>query len=270
MVPSDAVEKAARCRRSWKQCLASALALISLIAGLSACVEEPPAATPTSTPGPEADLGKPGATVVVPEEPTVAGPSRMASKAVAQAMPRDRLIATATPTASLLMGPAADLLVVKRVPSKRPPIRLQVTPRAGQGVGGIPTRAPLGRPAPTWTAGPRWYPGDPGAGPPGTPSSTPSPPAWREVARWEGKSSKNTETFHISSYEWRIWWDTSPSEDGEGSLAILVYRADGGLLAVAANVIGEDADSTIMRGAGDYYLRIETTQPYVIAVEETQ
>jgi hypothetical protein len=51
--------------------------------------------------------------------------------------------------------------------------------------------------------------------PTATPTPTPPPVTWHEIARWEGKGIKNTETFHIPSHEWRITWDTKPGEYGE-------------------------------------------------------
>lgn len=86
---------------------------------------------------------------------------------------------------------------------------------------------------------------------------------WYEIARWKGKSTKNTETFHIPSHEWRISWSTY----GDMNFTICVYRSDGSLVGLAANVIGEDRDSSLMRGTGDYYLAIYTSQPYVVTVE---
>ena len=90
---------------------------------------------------------------------------------------------------------------------------------------------------------------------------------WHEIARWEGKSMKNTETFHSSSKEWRISWNTWPSEYGDMNFQIYVYKANGDLVDIAANVIGKDKDSSIMRGIGDYYLQFNTAQPYVVFVE---
>jgi hypothetical protein len=96
---------------------------------------------------------------------------------------------------------------------------------------------------------------------------------WREVARWTGKGIKTTETFHISSNTWRISWVTRPGENAEyglGLLQIYVYRPDGSLVDIAANVgvvKGEDINSSVMRGSGDYYLTINAVQPYVIVVE---
>ena len=91
---------------------------------------------------------------------------------------------------------------------------------------------------------------------------------WREVINFEGNGIKNTETFHISSDEWKIYWDTKPGQYGNMNFQIFVYNSNGALVSVAANVIGEDSDSSIMRGSGDYYLTINTGQPYEVIVEE--
>jgi len=48
---------------------------------------------------------------------------------------------------------------------------------------------------------------------------------------------------------------------------IYIYNSDGSLKSVAANVIGESSDYSIIRGSGDYYLSINTAQPYEIKVE---
>ena len=90
---------------------------------------------------------------------------------------------------------------------------------------------------------------------------------WYEIARWQGKSIKNTETFHIPSHEWRISWKTEPGEYGDMNFQIYVYETSSSIPGIAANVIGYDMDSSIMRGAGDYYLTINSAQPYIIIVE---
>ena len=87
------------------------------------------------------------------------------------------------------------------------------------------------------------------------------------IASWEGESTKNTETFTVPSDEWKISWDTQSGEYGEMNFQIYVYDKNGAMKGVAANVIGTNSDSTIMRGAGDYYLMINTAQPYKITVE---
>jgi hypothetical protein len=49
---------------------------------------------------------------------------------------------------------------------------------------------------------------------------------------------------------------------------IYVYKSDWSLKDLAANIIGAGSDSSIMRGSGDYYLTINTVQPYTIVVED--
>ncbi len=259
--------------------LAMAVTLLALAMAVSACgaVEElatGPAgvgARARVTPGRTRDLALATATSVLTGTPAIGGPSEAATEMAAQPTPTDRSIEmttpTATPTISLLVGPAASLARIEGPTPKRPPIRLRLTPRAGRAIGHIPTRAPLGLPAPTWTPAPRWYPDDQAVGPMRTPWPASTPGAWRQVARWEGKSSKNTETFHVPSHEWRISWDTWRDEQGETTFAIFVYDAGGGYLGMAANVIGANSDSRTMQGSGDYYLGISTGQPYVIVVE---
>jgi len=90
---------------------------------------------------------------------------------------------------------------------------------------------------------------------------------WYEIAQWQGKSIKNTETFHIPSHEWRISWKTEPGEYGDMNFQIYVYKTSSSIPEIAANVIGYDMDSSIMRGAGDYYLTINSAQSYRIIVE---
>ncbi len=87
------------------------------------------------------------------------------------------------------------------------------------------------------------------------------------IASWSGSSTKNTETFHVPSNEWKISWDTKPGKYGDMNFIVTVYNSDGSLKGVAANVIGASSEYSIMRGSGDYYLAINTAQPYKIIVE---
>jgi hypothetical protein len=89
---------------------------------------------------------------------------------------------------------------------------------------------------------------------------------YTEIARWEGKSIKNTETFTVPVKEWIIQWETKPGEYGEMNFQIFVYNSEDRLIGVAANVIGEGSDYSVMRGKGDFYLTINAAQPYVIKI----
>ena len=93
-------------------------------------------------------------------------------------------------------------------------------------------------------------------------------PKWRLTKTFEGTSIKSTETFEITGDEWRINWETKPGEYGAMNFQVYVYNADGSLKDVAANIIGKGQDSTVVRGAGRYYLQFNTAQPYLVRVEE--
>jgi len=79
------------------------------------------------------------------------------------------------------------------------------------------------------------------------------------VGKWSGQGIKSTETFHIPSNVWMIFWSSKPISSVGGILQIYVHRADGTLVDIAANIMGKNADNTIMRsGLGDYYLKINS------------
>jgi len=85
------------------------------------------------------------------------------------------------------------------------------------------------------------------------------------IARWEGSSIKNTETFTVNTAEWIIKWQTT----GEGNFIINVMNADTDEMKdMVANIIGSGNDSSVIRGKGRYYLRIIASQPYKIEVLE--
>ncbi|HXG68723.1 MAG TPA: zinc ribbon domain-containing protein [Blastocatellia bacterium] len=99
-------------------------------------------------------------------------------------------------------------------------------------------------------------------------TSAPAPPAaWHPVATFKGKGIKQTESFTIPGDEWRITWSTRPGPYGAMNFQIYVYDSTGTPVDVAANVIGGDEDSTVMRGAGTFYLKINAAQPYTVQVE---
>lgn len=93
-------------------------------------------------------------------------------------------------------------------------------------------------------------------------------PTWHDVITFEGNSIKDTQTFHISSNYWAIGWATQPGEYGDMNFQIFVYDENGSLVNVVANVIGKGSDTSYMRGEGNYYLSINTGQPYVIKISE--
>ena len=87
------------------------------------------------------------------------------------------------------------------------------------------------------------------------------------IASWKGDCVTNTTTFHVSSDKWKITWITKPKGYGSVNFQIYIYKSDGSLKCVAANVIGKSSDQCIIKGAGDYYLLINTLQSYEVTVE---
>lgn len=94
-------------------------------------------------------------------------------------------------------------------------------------------------------------------------------PKWRTVKEFAGSSIKNTATFAITGDEWRIRWSTRQGKYGAMNFQIYVHDAEtDSLKDLAANVIGEGSDETVIRGSGRYYLKFNTAQPYKAVVEE--
>jgi len=91
-----------------------------------------------------------------------------------------------------------------------------------------------------------------------------------KIAGWRDNGNKNTESFRISKKEWTIRWVTSPLSVGGTSVAMpfsfTIHRADGELVDLAANIIGSDTGSTVIRESGEFYLAINSSQPYTIDV----
>ena len=91
---------------------------------------------------------------------------------------------------------------------------------------------------------------------------------WAEVVTIAGDSIKETESFTVANREWRVAWDTQPGEHGDGIFSFDIMTSDGDYVTTGANVMGASQDSTVQRGAGDYYLAINATQAYTITVEQ--
>jgi hypothetical protein len=99
---------------------------------------------------------------------------------------------------------------------------------------------------------------------------------WVTLEHFSGKDIKNTDDFVIKEPKWRIRWELKSRPDNLNIFQVYVYTfgRDGKPTPalpnfVAANVTqGTDSDSSVMRGAGKYYLQINTMQEYELWVEE--
>ena len=100
---------------------------------------------------------------------------------------------------------------------------------------------------------------------------TPEPEkTWQKVIEFEGESIKDTQLFNISSNEWAISWTTKPGEYGDSNFIIYLYDDNGNFISLIANIIGKGEDASYIhnKGKGNYYLSINTSQPYIIVVNQ--
>ena len=98
--------------------------------------------------------------------------------------------------------------------------------------------------------------------------SLPTVDGWKIVGSWHGKGKKNTENFKIATSNWRLRWSTQPGPEGEGPFKIFVCSKEDLPIDEAGNVSGCDENSSYMKKAGEFYLKIDSVQPYYIVAEE--
>ena len=98
----------------------------------------------------------------------------------------------------------------------------------------------------------------------GKPSATQAPTAtatiapMTTIATFTGNNNKNTPNFHVDASEWVLSWSCTGPDSG-AYFSVNVLHADGTVQdAVLGNVncVGTMHDSTIERGAGDFYLTV--------------
>jgi hypothetical protein len=94
-----------------------------------------------------------------------------------------------------------------------------------------------------------------------------APTSWKPVASWQGSATLNTPLFTVGP-NWRIRWDTWPGEYG-GTFSIEVRSPqERSSLGLAANVMGENHNTSYQYMTGTFYLEVGATQPWKIFVEE--
>lgn len=99
------------------------------------------------------------------------------------------------------------------------------------------------------------------------PAEMPAVGSMYEVGSWSGAANKNTETFEVKTPEWKIVWSTR----GDSNFVLHVYDATSNRqIELAANIIGNGQDSTIIRGKGLFYLKISTSQDYQVRVYDNR
>ncbi|HLN65341.1 MAG TPA: hypothetical protein VK464_27785 [Symbiobacteriaceae bacterium] len=103
---------------------------------------------------------------------------------------------------------------------------------------------------------------------PAAPAPKPEP-TWQAVKTWEGTGIVNTETFAMSTREWRINWQTT-NEQVAGILQVFVYDQNGGLVSLPVNHQGVGKNISYVRASpGKFYLTINSANvKYKVTVEE--
>ncbi len=73
---------------------------------------------------------------------------------------------------------------------------------------------------------------------------------------WATTGEMTTESFFVSSSEWKVVWDLSPSDRGSAWISVNVHdKADGGLIeSASAEISGKG--QTIIHRSGQFYLTI--------------
>ena len=88
--------------------------------------------------------------------------------------------------------------------------------------------------------------------------AAPARAAWTLVKEWTGTGSKVTETFDVTSKEWRVNWSSNSQNSGLGSIGVLVYTADRKLIASATGRVGAPDTTYVHEGPGRYYLEVRS------------
>lgn len=103
-----------------------------------------------------------------------------------------------------------------------------------------------------------------------TPTATPKPKTWHTVKHYSGNNNQQTETFHVSSDQWRIVWKDTVTGDFGGDFSIELYTSDNSLVDLVANTSGNGNQTyNAHAGPGDYYMKISGLDVnYTVTVEE--
>jgi hypothetical protein len=78
---------------------------------------------------------------------------------------------------------------------------------------------------------------------------------WSAVRSWTGTGSRTTESFRISSDEWRISWEAE-GDRAYGVLLISIYRVGGDLVDLIYAEGASSNSSYVHNSPGEYYLQI--------------
>ena len=126
-------------------------------------------------------------------------------------------------------------------------------------------------PSPTDSIGASSPPSIPPGGtvfPPSTPAATLPVATWHKVVKFKGAGTHGTASFSIRGNQWRVTWATRPPATGRPAFKVDAKTDNGRFQTTIANPTGAAQDSVVYKGAGDYSLTINASQPYLVFVED--
>jgi hypothetical protein len=105
------------------------------------------------------------------------------------------------------------------------------------------------------------------------PTATPKPaPKLTTIVSYSGTTQKNTANFHVSADQWQLVWACQGGQYG-GNFSVEIDNADGSSfdpLAVNQVCDGNQHDTTIERGSGDFFLKVDADVSWQIQIQATQ
>lgn len=91
------------------------------------------------------------------------------------------------------------------------------------------------------------------------------PKSWHMVTTFSGQTEKNTSSFTIQGSQWRINWQ----ETGDGYFGADAESPDGsGSYCSIANLVGSGSDSTYCYKSGNYYISVNASSSWNMAIED--
>ena len=93
---------------------------------------------------------------------------------------------------------------------------------------------------------------------------------WKKVAEFFGSKSSKTKTFKIKGKEWKINWSVEEKGNDNGEFIIILHnKKDKNDTEIIAQQTGSGADFAPFEGGqGEYYLEVQSSQPYTIEIQE--
>lgn len=93
---------------------------------------------------------------------------------------------------------------------------------------------------------------------------------WKKIAEFFGAKSQKTKTFKVKGKEWKVSWNVEEKGNDNGEFIIILHnKKDKNDTEIIAQQKGSGEDFAPFEGGqGEYYLEVQSTQPYSIEIHE--